>query len=272
MKWIRTHKAASVIIVIIVALLFVIAGSFAGAGDSSPVGRAINTGISTVTKPLKAVSDGIKNGFRGIFESKEISKENKELKDELNELKEENRKLKLKRDEYDELKKLQEIFSRGDLKDEENVVTCEISVMDSSSWMSVFTINKGTEAGIKKGNAVVCSGGLIGKIDEAGRGWAKVRSIINENSKVSFRLAENRKQMGIVTGDGDSGLSGYMFNVKAKVKKGDKIVTSGIGDYPGGLTIGTVSEVDFNTNTQNKEVTVEPDQDFFSAGIVAVII
>ena len=38
MKWIRTHKAASVIIVIIVALLFVIAGSFAGAGDSSPVG------------------------------------------------------------------------------------------------------------------------------------------------------------------------------------------------------------------------------------------
>ena len=30
MKWIRTHKAATVIIVLIVALLFVIAGSFAG--------------------------------------------------------------------------------------------------------------------------------------------------------------------------------------------------------------------------------------------------
>ena len=81
---------------------------------------------------------------------------------------------------------------------------------------------------------------------------------------------KNRKEMGIVTGDGDSGLSGYMFDVKANVKKGDKIITSGIGDYPGGLTIGRVTKVDFNTNTQNREVTVRPDADFFSAGIVAV--
>ena len=272
MKWIRTHKAATVIIVLIVALLFVIAGSFAGAGDSSPVGKAINTAVSTVTKPLKYAANGIKGGFRGVFESKEISKENKELKSRINELEKENSDLKLEKDEYAELKKLREMFSRGDLKKYKDVVTCDIAAMDSSAWMSVFTLNKGAEAGIEKGDAVLCSGGLIGRIDSAGRGWAKVRSIINENSKVSFRLSRDRKTMGIVKGDGDSGLSGYMFDVKADVKKGDEIITSGIGDYPGGLVIGTVTGVDFNTNTQNKEITVKPDEEFFSAGIVAVII
>lgn len=271
MKWIRTHKAATVIIVIIVALLFVIAGSFAGAGDSSPVGKAINTAVSTVTKPLKSAATGIKDGFRGIFEYKDVLKENKDLKKQISDLKKENSDLRLEKDEYAELKKLREFLSHDELK-HSDAVTCDIAAMDSSGWMNVFTVNKGTEAGIKKGDAVLCSGGLIGRVDEAGRGWAKVRSIINENSKVSFRLARDRKTMGIVSGDGESGLSGYMFEVKADVKKGDKIVTSGIGDYPGGLTIGTVTKVDFNTNTQNKEITVEPDEEFFSAGIVAVII
>lgn len=272
MKWIRTHKAATVIIAVIIVLLFVIAASFAKAGDSSPVGKAINTAVSTVTRPLDAAADGIKNGFRGIFEYHEIVKENDALKDEIAQIKKKNSELELEKNEYEELKKLREIFSHDSLKDVENTVSADVTAMDSSSWMNIFTINKGKESGIEKGDPVISCGGLAGRIDETGHGWSKVKSIINDSTKVSFRLSRKPELMGIVEGDGDGGLEGYMFDVKADVKKGDVIITSGIGDYPGGLEIGKVSSVDFNTNTQNRDITVEPSSDFRSASIVVVIL
>ena len=119
---------------------------------------------------------------------------------------------------------------------------------------------------------VIASGGLVGIVSEVGKSYAKVRSIIDDNSKVSFKLARDSKQLGVVAGNAMGEVSGYMLDSGSLVSQGDTIITSGLGTYPEGLEIGTVQDVAYNSNTLLKEVTVEPAVNFKSLEKVSVIL
>ena len=54
-------------------------------------------------------------------------------------------------------------------------------------------------------------------------------SLIDEGSKVSFKLARDRKQLGVVSGNEKGEVSGYMIDGEALVSEGDVIITSGLG-------------------------------------------
>ena len=97
-------------------------------------------------------------------------------------------------------------------------------------------------------------------------------SLIDEGSKVSFKLARDRKQLGVVSGNEKGEVSGYMIDGEALVSEGDVIITSGLGTYPEGLEIGSVKSVTYNSNTLLKEITVELAVNFKSLDKVAVIL
>lgn len=68
--------------------------------------------------------------------------------------------------------------------------------------------------------------------------------------------------MGVLSGDGKKTLKGYVMKKEAGIIKGDDLVTSGIGIYPEGIKIGTVSSVDYDDDRQLKVVEVKPTVDF----------
>ena len=94
-------------------------------------------------------------------------------------------------------------------------------------------------------------------------------SLIDEDCDVSFKLVRDRKQLGIVSGSAGGGIVGYMMDADSTVSEGDIIVTSGLGLYPEGISIGNVV---YNSNTLLKEITVEPVVNFKGLEKVAVII
>ena len=62
-----------------------------------------------------------------------------------------------------------------------------------------------------------------------------------------------------------------MMDADSTVSEGDVIVTSGLGIYSEGITIGNVKTVVYNSNTLLKEITVEPAVNFKELEKVAVI-
>ena len=63
-----------------------------------------------------------------------------------------------------------------------------------------------------------------------------------------------------------------MFDEQSTVAESDILITSGMGIYPAGIEIGSVTSVSFNDDKLIKEVTIEPVVDFKSLRKVAVII
>ena len=97
--------------------------------------------------------------------------------------------------------------------------------MDGSSHFNIFTIDAGTRSGVVADAVVVNGQGLIGRVAETGDQFGKVTSITDMNSNVSFRVYQGDEEsyLGIASGNGRGGLSGYMLDTDAKVNPGDRL-------------------------------------------------
>lgn len=259
------------LIAVLLILLIVFVVSLAGGGNSG-ISGALNKGMSVVTKPLTTITQGIKNTVSGIFSYKQLQEEIKKLEAEKEELELDLAEANLNREELEELRELSDILNYDYTDEEFEVVSADISSMDGSNWTNIFTIDKGTESGIKSGCVVISGDGLVGKVSETGKGWSKVVSIIDDGSKVSFKTARNRNLLGVVSGDRQGSITGYMLKSDASITDGDIIITSGMGTYPAGLEIGNIKSISYNSDTLLKEIVVEPAVDFKALKKVSVII
>lgn len=99
-------------------------------------------------------------------------------------------------------------------------------------------VSAGLKDGVKKGQAVMASDGLIGRIIEVGDSTARVLLITDINSRVPV-LVENSRLHAIFTGtNGDEGRLMHLSQ-DSHVTDGAHIVTSGYGEmFPYGLPIG----------------------------------
>lgn len=272
MKWIRNHKLICFLILVIVICTVILVSSIATMGKSNPVSKAVNSVCMTVLKPINAVTDRIGGAVSRVFNVKEISAENEALKQENEQLREELAQATLTSHELSELKNLSDALSYKGIAGSDGMVTGDIISMSDSRWMNNFTINIGSEDGIEEGDIVVSGRGLVGTVYSVSRNWAKVKALVDENSKVSFKIAGNMQLIGIIDSFSNGELSGFMLDSNAKVEKGDKIITSGMGVYPTGLEIGKITKVKYDSDSQLQRVTVKSTVDFSSLQKVTVII
>ncbi|MGF6376122.1 rod shape-determining protein MreC [Clostridiales Family XIII bacterium PM5-7] len=272
MRWIKSHKLISFLLTVIGVSLMVLVISIATGGKGNVVSRFFSSAIATIEKPIASVAGGIYDNVTGFFTYKEVAEENEKLKEENEKLKQQVASRTLTANELKELKNLSEVLNYDSINGTDDIVSADVTSMSSVNWMSVFTINRGTESGIKEWDIVICGDGLVGRVHSAGKGWAKVVSIIDETTKVSFKISGNLKILGMVEGTKDGKLTGYMLDSAAKVSEGDKIVTSGMGLFPAGIEIGKIVKVKYDSNSQLNTVTIKPFTDFKSLQKVSVIL
>lgn len=115
---------------------------------------------------------------------------------------------------------------------------------DPSGLGNWIEINKGSNAGIKEGMAVVVSKGiLIGKIQEVNLNSSQVILLTNSKSTVNVMTSQNGAK-GVIKGRYGLGIIFDMIMQTDSVNIGDEVITSGIsGVVPRGLFVGTVQEV-----------------------------
>ena len=208
------------------------------------------------------------------MEIKDVLDENQRLKAEIDRLTTENTKFQQERYELNQLRqllKLDEEYS------EYEKIGAQIIARDSSNWFSSFTINKGSDDGIKLNCNVMAGSGLVGRVTGLGPNYAKVTSIIEDNNNTSGLLLSTGDHL-IVTGDLTTMPRGMIAFSKLvdndnKAAVGDKIVTSNISDhYLPGILIGYISNIETDANNITKYGTLTTAVDFEHLEDVLVIL
>ncbi|MGI6737653.1 MAG: rod shape-determining protein MreC [Anaerovoracaceae bacterium] len=270
MKWFAEHRLFTVVSGIVLILCIVIIVSFLSAGGSTAAGRGIQAGFSVIQRPFSYAASVIRKNVTGIFEYRHLQKENAALQKKVDRLEKKNTELTLKKDELRQLEKLSRSFDYTPFRSSGKAKIGRVIEIDNSNPYVVFRIDIGTADQIHNNDIVVDGSGLVGRIQEASRHSSKVVSILSNSNSISFKSQRRTSVMGVLKGDGRGSLSGYLMSTDASVLKGDVLVTSGIGIYPEGLRIGTVSSVDYDEDTQLKTVKVKPTVHFNSEQKVAV--
>jgi rod shape-determining protein MreC len=272
MNWIKTHKLISFLLAVILISLVVLLSSVASSGQGNPVSRALNGIYTAIERPISAIAGGISDNVSGIFSYRQLQKENEELKKQKEELEQQVTSLTLSAHELKELKRLSKVLNYKGINSADDLVSADVVSMDGTNWMNIFTINVGSDEGVEVGDIVVCGEGLVGRVSAVGGNWSKVTSIIDESSKVSFKLSGNLQVIGIVEASSDGVLTGFMLDSEAKLNEGDGIITSGMGVYPAGIEIGKITKVRYDSDEQLLKVDIKPSVEFESLQKVSVIL
>ncbi|MDE5589882.1 MAG: rod shape-determining protein MreC, partial [Acetatifactor sp.] len=157
-----------------------------------------------------------------------------------------------------------------------NKVGARIIARDAGNWYSSFLIDKGSDDGLAVDMNVIAGGGLVGRITSVGPKWARVNSIISDNSYVSGMTLSTEDNM-MVAGDlklmADNCISfSQLVDSKNMVVEGDKVVTSNISDkFLPNILIGYISYIEKDANNLTKSGLITPAVDFEHLGEVLVI-
>jgi rod shape-determining protein MreC len=133
-------------------------------------------------------------------------------------------------------------------------------------------ISAGEGKGVRANMPVVCAQGLVGKVQTAGPSYSRIQLLIDSNFRVAARIQRSRVE-GIFRWSPDQG--GLLTDVQHRedVRVGDVLITSGISTlFPGGLEIGTVTQVDSDISVLFQEIQVAPSVDLNRLEEVFVIL
>ena len=232
-------------------------------------------GIGTVFMPVqRIITQGmsvLQENIITIVQSSEIKELNQRLVSENQLLQQQLIEKRLAEEELFELRQLRRMLNSIERSEDFTHVTANVIAKNPGNWFYMFTIDAGTQHQISKNSVVIGSGGLVGRVYEAGPYWSKVIAIIDNSSSVSFQVLRDGSLQGIVSGSVTHQLSGYLFDPDAEIVIGDQLVTSGVGLYPKGILIGEVTAVDRTTDLLLKSIEVDPAANFHRLNKVLVI-
>ena len=205
---------------------------------------------------------------------KAVLEENQKLKEQVDELTMEN--AQLQQDKY-ELASLRELYDIDKATSDYEKMGARVIASDSSNWFYSFTIDKGSDDGIQVDMNVLAGSGLAGRVVSVGPNYARVLSIIADNSNIYGTVLSTSANL-MVSGNLQSVMSDgvirfdQLSDKEDKVTEGDKVVTSNISSkYLSGIPIGFISSINTAPNNMTKWGYITPAVDFQHIQEVLVI-
>lgn len=244
---------------------------------NKPLNTVVGYVIVPFQKGLSSAGSWLSARSDELVQIRALLEENEALKRQVTELTLENTQL---QQGWYELNTLRELYKLDGKYEEYEKIGARIIARDTGNWYHSFTINKGEEDGLAVDMNVIAggeNGGLVGRIVSVGPNWAKVTSIISDNSNVGGQMLATGDML-IVSGDLEMMQNGMirfsqLLDSAGVVVTGDKIVTSDISDkYLPGILIGYIGEINLDSNKLTKSGSVTPAVDFEHLDEVLVIL
>lgn len=216
-----------------------------------------------------------------VKEKVEMIDETKDLYKKYTDLKEKVEKTDLYYAQIQELQKevaeLKSVTELNSTLSEYTYVNATVINRNIGYWYNSLTIDKGSKNGIKQGDAVITSNGLIGKIISVSNFSSTVKLLTTDeiSNKISVKINSNDKYLyGLLIGyDKEQNIYSIEgITDSDSVKEGDLVTTTGLTDYfPSGILIGRVSRVVKDEYDLNSIVEVTPSVKFENISIVTVL-
>ena len=275
-KFLENKKLLSAFVIVIV-ILSILGGSVSLRNKrNTPLliqsfgNDVVGVGARIVDIPLGWVSGGLNN----VHSILTTQSENDHLKSQVTNLgqtKARNSTLEAENKQLRSALKLKDTLSGYSMLD------ASVISRSSDTWSDLLVINKGSSAGIQKNMAVMCGGGVIGRIVEVNAASSKVE-LITTTDKSANRFsvqatASNGKSVhGIITVDSDGSLAFTQVVDSRKLKQGTRVYTSGMGgNSPKGLLIGTVATTTRDSFGLSDLIKINPAGELNDPSVVTVI-
>ncbi|HLR21980.1 MAG TPA: rod shape-determining protein MreC [Tissierellaceae bacterium] len=277
MYFFKKYKNRMIVAIVTIILFVIIGRTGENRTDISQSEKIVMNSLGPVNGITSSIRVKVSNIFSTLKNLTSILDENKNLKNEISKLEEENRDLENIIGKSDFLKEEMELLEKTNL----NLLSSKVTSKESGNWYNTFNIDKGSNDGVEKGNTVVqglkikngsIKEGVVGRVSEVSENSAKVVSIIDESNNIAFKSTRTQDG-GVISGNVDNSLSGYLFDNKADIKEGDKLYTSGLGDlFKEDIYIGEVEKVTEAEKELMKRITIKPAIDFKKIYKVLVVL
>ena len=221
--------------------------------------------ISHLNKPIIFIKK------YNIFKYKELLEKNKDLEYKILTLSiRESEEEALKED----IKILKEAMKLTNTYSDYDLIYATTTTRNKMYWYSTITINKGSKDNIEEGSAVVSSNGLIGTVKSTTKDYSTVKLISNndkENKTSVMVKVKNNTKIGLIEGYNYPYLKVSLTTDEKNINIGDTITTSGLGNLPKGIYIGTIKKIEKDNYNLGTILYVEPKEDMNDINYVAVL-
>lgn len=270
MKHYFTGRVRAVLVIaLLLAVVFVVIGSLAGLKLPQTIVQGVLTPFRTGASKLVDQSQRV---YDYIFKYEALLAENEALKAQLSEIED------VARDAYatkQENERLRAVLELLEANEDYKLADAYIISTSSTDWSHTFTINRGTNAGIKDGMCVITAyGELVGLVSEVGVNYAVVKSVLDSSLEIGAIIAGSGHS-GMVKGGYASGLEGLLrmnyIPTSATIRNRDQVVTAGSTVYPRNLILGHVVDAGFDDTGVAKFALLQPAADMRSLEQVFVV-
>lgn len=223
--------------------------------------------VSPLTYLAEETASKIASPFKTLTDLNELASQNKQLEEENLALKAEIAHLKEIETEAQLLKR--ELKFNESLKKDEFLITKVLGrspIGVSGSWL----LNRGKKDGIKPSSLVISEGYLVGKIKNVFERGSLLELVTSHRVLIPVVLTQSRAN-GLLRG----GLQGMVVEeipLDIKVEIGEDVVTQGLDEeYPEGILVGKVREVQVEKGAIFQKVLVETPLKFSQIEVVSIV-
>ena len=215
----------------------------------------VRTGVSRLTDQAEQL-------YSYMYRYESLAAENEALKQKIAQMENDARLADSVSRENDRLRGLLEL---PQIYETYELVDGYVIAKDSADWSSTLTINRGTNAGIRKGMcAVTANGEVVGLVTQVGLNYCVVKTVLDSSLGISAVLTSSGYS-GMVQGNYVEGeetqLRMNYLPSEAVIRINDQVVTSGSTVYPRDLILGYVIDAGFDESGVAKFALLRPAAD-----------
>ena len=241
----------------------------------------LDEAVLRVSAPLQAavswVVDGIGGGWSRYVALVDVEEENRELRAENERLR---RELAAATRRAIDIAALEEMLELSSSMPADTAGARVVGASLSPYYRVMrIRIDRG-EPAVAVGMPVIVSAGLVGRVHKVYGGHADVMLTTDPASSVAVMIPRSGAR-GTLTGLGEPDVYRARFELRddravpdgtRAIEEGDKLVTSGLGDFPAGIDVGVVEKVVDRDYGLFQEVFVEPTVPFSDLRGVTVLL
>lgn len=256
------------IAIVCVALIIV---SFRFQDKMTPIRTAVGSVVTPMQRGINKIGLVVADGMDYVTTVKKLVKKNNALQKQLDDLSQQNRLL--QQDKYD-LDDFRKLYSLDEKYSNYPKVAAHV-ISSDGNWFNSFVIDKGSKDGLKVNMNVLAGDGLVGIVTEVNKSYARVRSIIDDESSVTGSFLKTSDKCFVngnlkLIGKGMIDISGIPAD--AEVKDGYEVVTSPVSDkYLPGILIGYARDIKTDSSNITQSAHLTPAADFSGLDMVLVI-
>ncbi len=256
------------IAIVSVALIIV---SFRFQDKMTPIRTAVGSVVTPMQRGINKIGLVVADGMDYATTVKKLVKKNNALQKQLDDLSQQNRLL--QQDKYD-LDDFRKLYSLDEKYSDYPKVAAHV-ISSDGNWFNSFVIDKGSKDGLKVNMNVLAGDGLVGIVTEVNKSYARVRSIIDDESSVTGSFLKTSDMCFVngnlkLIGKGMIDISGIPAD--AEVKDGYEVVTSPVSDkYLPGILIGYARDIKTDSSNITQSAHLTPAADFSGLDMVLVI-